>query len=135
MTKEDVISQMAAVAEQVQSGKIPPMQGYVFLYEIRKSADQLIKAIQDDAIDYAESRGKDVEEYGYRINVRTRTNFNYKHSESFLQKQKELDNIKAQMRYKTKHPEMEIVNEDGEIVEPAEIKYTTYLNLEYSEDE
>jgi len=130
LNKERIALHLSDIAQQVQEGDIDPIDGYIELYEVKKIAEEMIQVIQDDAINRAEDLDCDHVQKGYHVQVKTRTNYSYKNSPKWHQYKEQLKNLEAQMKFAASHGEL-AKTEDGEVIEPAEVKTSTFITLTY----
>jgi len=134
MNKDQVISYLSTLAEQVQEGEIDPIDGYIELYDIQKTASDMLKVIKDDAISRAENLNCDHIQKGYQVRTKSRTQYSYKHSAKWCQINQDKKTLESQMKFAYAHGEV-ANTESGELIEPAEAKTTTFIELTYKGDQ
>ena len=133
MTKEDIILKLGSVAHDIKEGVLDPIDGYIFLYEIEKTAKELKTVVMDDVLERASALDCDHIQQGYKVRTKSKTTYNYKGSQKWHQLTEDKKKLEAQMRFATAHGEM-ADTESGDIIEPAEVKTSTFIELTYKGD-
>lgn len=120
------IDELEQISFDVEEGKLDPVKAYIKIYELEKLAGEIRKAIQGQVIDKTTGT-KEYVEGGYKVITQTRTNWSYKDDE--IERLKALLKNRQSLMQKATHVE-QMFDENGELVPPAEAKYTTYIKLE-----
>lgn len=132
--KAQIIPYLANLAQSVLEGEIDPIDAYIDIYDIKKTAEDMAKVIRDDVLSRAENLDKDHIQKGYNVQVKSKTTYSYNHSERYRLLKEQLKTIESQMKFAVKHGEMADTN-TGELIEPAETKTSTFITLTYKGDE
>ena len=123
-------NQILEVAQKAIEGEISNLDAYLILYSISKKIDEAIELIKKSAIDEVEKIAeKDYTRNGFKVNVLTKTTWNFKHIESWNKKKTELSDIEEKAKVAAKF-KLDASSETGEQIEPAIASYSTYLKIQ-----
>lgn len=120
------IDELEQLAFDVEEGKLDPVKAYIKIYEIEKIASDIRKTLQGSVIEKTTGT-KEYVEGGYKVTTMTRTNWTYKDDE--VERLKALLKNRQTLMQKAVHVN-QMYDDNGELVPPAEAKYSTYVKLE-----
>lgn len=127
---EQVITDITNMAGDALNGH-NPLPVFTKLTMIERAIKELKSEIQDVAIAEVEKYGKeDVVYDGYKLSVASRSIWNYKHDEVWNQINDQRKNREKLMQQASGQGIELIDTETGELVPPAERKFTTYIKME-----
>lgn len=131
----ELINKIIGIEAQVENGEISPTKGYAMIYQLEQSIKSLKDAIRDKAMEelsqYAQGDEPVVD--GYRPRLQYTTRFSYKGDPTWDRIQTDLKQRESLMKkahaYQQKHG-TELVDDNGEVVSPAEPKTTGTIKME-----
>jgi len=130
--KNKVMEYLQDTEGLVESGSVDPIKSYIELYEMEKMIKETLSKVRDHAIDKREQYpDKDFIVGDYNVKVQSTKRWSFNDAEldrlKTLQKQRE-----AMMKSAFTASEKGVVfhDENGEVVNPAEVKWSTFIKLE-----
>lgn len=116
----------------VEDGSLDPVKAYTEVYEMIQLLTDLKKEIQIEAINKLDTVGDKYAVRGYKVLLQSRTSWSYEDPEQDRLKQLLKNRQKlAQTSYNNSTKgKPYLVDDMGEIIEPATPKTTTYIKLE-----
>ena len=133
--KEQIVDYVNQLFSKVDSGEMKAGAAYSELYQIEKAVQATRKEITDSVLSELDKYDKrDLPVYdGFRLTVASRAVWKYRDPQLDRLKQLAKEREKAMQSaaaFNLKHSEL-MVDENGEIIPPAEKSNTTYIKMEY----
>ena len=115
---------------EVEKGTLDPVKAYVIAYEAEKMYGDLRKDLMDQVLDKITGE-KDYTCGDYRVVEASRTTWKFNDSEAERMKALiKAREILAKKAFKASENGEDFYDENGEIIPPAEPKYSTFIKLE-----
>lgn len=118
------------LSEEVEDGKLNPANAYVIAYEAEKLWSEFKKSLIDQVLNQV-TGSKDYTVGDYRVLESSRTTWSVKDPE--IERMKTIiktREILAKKAYKASENGQDFFDENGEIIQPAEPKTSTFIKLE-----
>lgn len=130
--KNELMEYLNNQLDLIETGNADPIKAYIELYEMEKMIKETLSEVKNHAIDKRENYpGKDYIVGDYNVKVQSTKRWSFDDAEldrlKTLQKQRE-----AMMKSAFMASEKGVVfhDENGEVVNPAEVKWSTFIKLE-----
>jgi hypothetical protein len=110
------------IVEMVKSGQVNPLEAQIFLKTLVKNATDAINQINEDVmIEFGKHGGKSVQFKGHEFKLTSGGRYEFKHIAEWSEKKAELEAIeeKAKAAYQNASKGLQVVSNDGEIIEAA----------------
>lgn len=133
MNKQQILDDVMDEVERVKRGEKSALDVYPKLNELKKSIDELRKEIYDHTIEEAEKYDKreDIIRNGYKISIQSRARYSYSQDDTYSLLKKKQKHRKDMIKQATEKGESITDPETGELIEPVELKYSTYPVCEF----
>lgn len=131
--KQEILDWAMNQVESVKQGNQSALEIYPVLNELKKSIDGLRKEIYDHVIAEADKYDKreDIVKGNYKISIVSKPNYQYGNDPEYAMIEQKLDNRKEMLKKATKKGQPLKDSETGEIVQPVDVKYSTYPRCEW----
>lgn len=131
--KQEILDWAMNKVESVKRGEVSALEVYPMLNEVKKSIDGLRKEIYDHVISEADKYDKreDIIRGNYKISVVSKPRYQYKEDSEYQFLKEKVKNRKNLLKKATEKGEPLKDSETGEIVEPVDVKYSTYPRCEW----
>lgn len=118
--------------DKVINGEMSALKAYILLKDLEKLTKDVLKGLQDQAIDEAESYGKgEHDAYGAKFQVRNgATRWDFKHIQEWKNKSADLKAYEESLKALAKSGHTGIDEETGEVLElPKQVFGATTLSI------